>query len=111
VPHKRRIITSLALLAYTTNYTAPDTVGLLFCHVAVLWHAQIAVHQHPRSFPAELFPNSLCPSLNSSSGLKPSQVQDFAFVLDEFHDVAVSPFLQLVCMAARPSSIPARCHL
>lgn len=72
--------------------TAQVVVDIL-CHDMNVAHVQLAVLQHPTwSFQQSCSPARQSLACTNVQGIIPSLVQDFAFVLVKFHQVAVGPF-------------------
>lgn len=80
----------------TLSNAAQETIGLLFSNGTLLAHGQIGVHRDSQVL--------FCQSAFQLGGLQqelepgvvPPQVEDFAFLLTELHEVPSRPFLHLV---------------
>lgn len=64
---------------------------------------QCVVHQNSQGLLVELLSRWFSPNLYCCMGLTPSQIQNFTFTFVKFHEVSVSPFLNLVKIALKSS--------
>lgn len=61
----------------------------------LLLHIQLDVHQDPQVIFCRAACQFVCPQPVSLQGVLPSQVQDFVFVLAEFHEVHAGVFIRI----------------
>ncbi|GAB0193852.1 mitochondrial enolase superfamily member 1 [Grus japonensis] len=99
-------ITSLNLLAMLCLIQPRIPLDCRLCHRdTLLAHVQLAIHQDPQILCSKVAFQLVSHHHVLMPGVVPPQVQDFAFVLVELHEVPVGSFLQPLEVALDGSMI------